>query len=70
MTWDVEVHEAGTYEVAIYYTCPEADAGSTIELSFKSAKLALTQPRNSIADELNAQCCSTFGTLASGTTDI
>jgi hypothetical protein len=40
MTWDVEVHEAGTYEVAIYYTCPEADAGSAIELSFKSAKLA------------------------------
>jgi hypothetical protein len=40
MTWDVDVHEAGNYEVQIYYTCAEPDVGSTIELSFKSAKLA------------------------------
>ncbi|MBM4028323.1 MAG: arylsulfatase, partial [Planctomycetes bacterium] len=32
MTWDIEVHTAGEYEVALYYTCPAADAGSTIEL--------------------------------------
>jgi hypothetical protein len=34
MTWDIDVHTTGSYEVAIYYTCPPADAGSTIELSF------------------------------------
>jgi len=33
ITWDVDVHTAGEYDVTIYYTCPEADAGSTIELS-------------------------------------
>jgi arylsulfatase A-like enzyme len=40
ITWDVDVHTSGTYEVAIDYTCPQADAGSTIELSFNGAKLA------------------------------
>jgi arylsulfatase A-like enzyme len=37
MTWDIEVHTAGQYDVAIYYTCPSADAGSTIELSFQGS---------------------------------
>ena len=37
MTWDIEVHTAGTYDVAIYYTCPPAEAGSTIELSFRGS---------------------------------
>jgi hypothetical protein len=37
MTWDIEVHTAGQYDVAIYYTCPPADAGSTIELSFQGS---------------------------------
>jgi arylsulfatase A-like enzyme len=40
MTWDIEVHTAGNYEVAIHYTCPSADTGSTIELSFKDSKIA------------------------------
>lgn len=35
MTWDIDVHTAGNYKAAVYYTCPSADAGSTIELSFK-----------------------------------
>jgi len=39
MTWDIEVHTAGEYEVAIYYTCPPADAGSTVELSFKDSQV-------------------------------
>ena len=39
MTWDIDVHTSGSYEVAIYYTCPLADAGSTIELSFKNNRL-------------------------------
>lgn len=34
ITWDIEVHTTGDYEPAIYYTCPLADAGSTVELSF------------------------------------
>ena len=38
MTWDIEVHTAGNYEVSIHYTCPSADAGSTVELSFKDSK--------------------------------
>ncbi len=39
MTWDIEVHTAGEYDVAIYYTCPSADAGSTIELSFQGSQV-------------------------------
>jgi arylsulfatase A-like enzyme len=39
ITWDAEVLSGGAYEVEIYYTCPAADAGSTIELSFNNAKL-------------------------------
>ncbi len=39
MTWDIEIQTTGNYEVVIYYTCPEADAGSTIELSFNGSKL-------------------------------
>ena len=39
MTWDIDVHTAGEYSVAIHYTCPNADAGSTIELSFRSSVL-------------------------------
>ncbi len=40
ITWDVEVHTSGTYDVMIDYTCPLADAGATIEFSFNGAKLA------------------------------
>lgn len=39
ITWDIEVNTSGDYEVVIDYTCPEADAGSTIELSFNNSKL-------------------------------
>ncbi|HEV7403585.1 MAG TPA: arylsulfatase [Chthoniobacteraceae bacterium] len=39
MTWDVDIHTAGDYEVTLLYTCPEADAGSTIELSFNNSTL-------------------------------
>jgi len=39
MTWDVDVHTAGDYAVEILYTCPEADAGSSIELSLGDSKL-------------------------------
>jgi hypothetical protein len=40
ITWDIEVHTTGDYDVAMLYTCPAADVGSTIELSFRGAKLA------------------------------
>jgi arylsulfatase A-like enzyme len=39
ITWDIEVLTAGDYEVEILYTCPLADAGSEIELSFRNAML-------------------------------
>ncbi len=40
MEWNVEVHTAGRYAVTIDYTCPVADAGSTVELSFNGAKVS------------------------------
>jgi len=39
ITWDVEVHQSGTYAVTLSYTCPAADAGSTVEVAFNSAVL-------------------------------
>ena len=39
ITWDIEVATAGQYEVVIGYTCPPADAGSIIELSFQDARV-------------------------------
>lgn len=38
MTWDIDVHTTGDYDVTIDYVCPEADAGSTIELSLGDSK--------------------------------
>jgi arylsulfatase A-like enzyme len=40
ITWDVAVNATGDYDVMIDYTCPVADVGATIELSFNGAKLA------------------------------
>ena len=39
MTWDIQVNTTATYGVEILYTCPVADAGSTVELEFNGAKL-------------------------------
>jgi hypothetical protein len=39
ITWDVEVATAGRYEAVVYYTCPAADVGSTVALSFKGSTL-------------------------------
>ena len=33
ITWQVEVPVDGIFKVALYYTCPESDVGSTIQLS-------------------------------------
>ncbi len=40
ITWDVEVHTGGQYDVDVWYTCPKADVGSTIELSLGDSRLA------------------------------
>ena len=39
ITWDVAVETAGTYEAVVYYTCPEADLGSTVELSLNGNRV-------------------------------
>lgn len=36
ISWNVEVLEKGYYNVKLYYTCPEVDLGSKIQLSFGS----------------------------------
>ena len=42
ITWDVEVATAGRYEVAVNYTCPAADVGSVVEVSFGGKVVAGT----------------------------
>jgi arylsulfatase A-like enzyme len=39
ITWDVEALTTGDYEVAVYYTCPKEDVGSTVQLSFGASKV-------------------------------
>ncbi len=39
LSWDVEVATAGRYRATVYYACPAADVGSTIELSFGISRL-------------------------------
>ncbi len=37
--WDIDVHTTGTYDVEVFYTCPQSDVGSTIQLSFGTEHL-------------------------------
>jgi arylsulfatase A-like enzyme len=39
VVWEIDVHTSGRYAVELFYTCPVADAGSTIELSFGDSRL-------------------------------
>jgi arylsulfatase A-like enzyme len=39
VSWDVEVHAPGRYRAVAWYTCPAADVGSTVELSFGGSRL-------------------------------
>ena len=39
MVWLLDVHTAGRYAVTVDYTCPMPDAGATVELSVKDARL-------------------------------
>ena len=34
ISWEIEVLTAGDYRAQVYYTCPNKDAGSTVELRF------------------------------------
>jgi len=45
MTWEIDVGSAGRYEATIYYTCPEGQTGSTVELGFagNSVKGTITE---------------------------
>lgn len=45
MTWHIEVGTPGEYTADVYYACPKADTGSTIELSFggESVKTEVTE---------------------------
>jgi arylsulfatase A-like enzyme len=40
LVWILEVATAGRYAVSLDYTCPEPDAGATIELAFQGARLS------------------------------
>jgi hypothetical protein len=39
IVWHIHAETSGTYEVSVDYTCPEADAGSVIELRFGDSRL-------------------------------
>jgi arylsulfatase A-like enzyme len=39
ITWEIEVVADGAFEVMLYYTCPDKDAGSTFELRYGESKL-------------------------------
>ena len=40
MIWQIDVQTSGDYDVVIDYTCPLADVGSMVELSFQGSRLA------------------------------
>ncbi|TAN36803.1 MAG: N-acetylgalactosamine 6-sulfate sulfatase [Verrucomicrobia bacterium] len=39
ITWDVVVETPGKYEVVVYYTCPAAEVGATVELSLNGSRV-------------------------------
>jgi hypothetical protein len=39
MAWEIDVQSTGEYDVTVDYTCPLADVGSLVELSFNGARL-------------------------------
>jgi arylsulfatase A-like enzyme len=39
MTWDIEVGQAGVFDVTVYFTCKQADVGSTVEVSFGDSQV-------------------------------
>jgi len=49
ITWEVDIATEGVYHVALFYTCAQADIGSTIELSFHGSTVQgkVTRPHES-----------------------
>ncbi len=45
ITWDVDVLSPGRYEVQLYYACPQADIGSSVELSLGTETINATISR-------------------------
>jgi hypothetical protein len=45
ISWDVEVAQAGLYEVELWYACPKKDLGANVELSFLGQSLTSTISR-------------------------
>jgi hypothetical protein len=39
LVWMIDVHTTGRYEVSVDYTCPKADVGSLVELSFRDGRM-------------------------------
>jgi hypothetical protein len=39
MTWLIDVQVAGTFEVYLYYTCPDQAVGTEVELDFQGEKM-------------------------------
>ncbi len=80
IVWSVDVQTAGRYEVVVDYTCPLADAGSVVELSFQSAALQGTvqpgwdPPLNTDQDTLPRPAAESqmkpFRPLALGTIEL
>lgn len=46
ITWDAEVLQSGDYRVEMYYTCPENDVGSELQLSFGTSRLSAVVSRS------------------------
>lgn len=46
--WNGQVARTGRYQVELFYTCPKADVGSTIELSFNDSRMieTITEPHD------------------------
>jgi hypothetical protein len=42
MSWDVDVHTAGSYRATLMYACREGDVGSTVELSLGTSSVRAT----------------------------
>ena len=42
ITWDIDVHTAGKYEIELFYTVSEADVGATVEASFAGKTISCT----------------------------
>lgn len=45
LSWEVAVTTTGRYRATVYYACPAADVGSTIELSFGGSRLTAVLDR-------------------------